>query len=872
MTTQMWAWSTVVDTFDRRGFIARPALVDKLHNGARRPLTVLTAPAGYGKTSLLDEWALAHGGAPMARVTLRRDDTAHTVAARLAAAASELGAGMGFAALRHVPENAQSIGREFEDTLVRYLEALPGRILVVDGLDSPADAPLTDELGSVVERVARNLHVVVTRRSSALMSLPRAALSHVTHLGREDLALTPADVRLLILQVSGRMLTEDQLNALYARTEGWATVVQLAALGLRDTPDAQTYIANFTAVDRHIAAFLDAEILSFLPEEERRFLMRTSMLEELNGPLCDAVTGERGSTTLLASLERRGLVVRRAHDDGNWFAAHLATRDLLRHELRLAHPGAEQVMLGKAATWHLDHGQVQSAARYLIEAEDWDSLIQLVDHCGRACFSNSSAAEIVEWLDAIPGTADAGEPLLPLRRAYLCTMMGRTPQAEQELHALEGHVLSAGQRVVIEGLRASWAFLDSTPRAAMRAANATLDLLDDEVRADAIPDVFGATSAVSLRMNAQGSRARAHWLSGESDRPRHEFLKLARRRDASPVWRVRNVSALALLEAWAGNLGLALRRARKSLAIAEANGLMDYPAVLDAKLAVAHVHRERGDLYRADELLQETLHMVSLWRRPHTLAIHAVESALWHLAAGDPARGLRVIDRVRTSGERRPPPAIDHRLLATEALLLVALGDVHAAETALQEGAIIAPQVGAAAVQTAFAHGDLAAALERHHRWTLEGGTPRLRLDHELWAAILEFQCGRRRQGLKRFTAVVEDAEQEGHVRLFLDSGPAAETLLHARLRANPTPYLRHLVGFVGPGPQATRGHTIAGLSERELEIVRFLPTPLSSAEIAAQLYVSLNTLKTHLRTIYRKLGVHTRPAAISKAQELGLA
>jgi LuxR family maltose regulon positive regulatory protein len=246
-----------------------------------------------------------------------------------------------------------------------------------------------------------------------------------------------------------------------------------------------------------------------------------------------------------------------------------------------------------------------------------------------------------------------------------------------------------------------------------------------------------------------------------------------------------------------------------------------------------------------------------------------VERALWHLAARQPERGLAELDRIRSYGDPPLPPAIEgHRQMA-EVRLLLASGNIDRATAALADDVgELSPEVRGAAVQCAIVGHDLSRARRLLDGWPPEG-EPRARRERELWTAIMYAESGLRTRALQRASTVVADATAAGHVRLLLDAGRPAERLLRALWHAAPTPQVRHLVHVAETAPDLSMSH---GLSERELEVVRFLPTRLSTAEIAQQLYISLNTLKTHLRTIYRKLEVDGRREASRRAQDLGIA
>jgi len=376
-----------------------------------------------------------------------------------------------------------------------------------------------------------------------------------------------------------------------------------------------------------------------------------------------------------------------------------------------------------------------------------------------------------------------------------------------------------------------------------------------------------------LVMMAATSRARALWCLGEIAASRQALLAGATHSEAYPLWFIDNLGSLALLEAWAGNLSAARRQGTEALAVATTAGLLEHPAVLDVRNALAHVCRQRGDQRRAADLLAESAGVLARTPRPITSAILTAERALLYLAAGQPEEGLSGLAHHRAERELTPPPIVDARLRAIEARLLLSLGDLDHAEAVLEESPDVSlcPELSAAGVQAAVARRDLDLAGSLLDKWVIDEAQPSHGLQHRLWSAVVAFENGDRRTAVQSAAAVVAAAGRQGDIRFFLDGGRPVERLLRAVLHAGPQPHAERVLRAARRAHGAPPGDA-AGLSRRELEVVRYLPTSLSSAEIAERLYISLNTLKTHLRTIYTKLEVTNRREAIEHAKDLGIA
>ncbi len=855
--------------------LRRRRLLRRLDVALEVPLTVLVGPAGAGKSVLARQWVGDQRHVPTAWVQLERETDAAHVAAGLVAGATRLGADVGDAVRDWAYERSAVLGRRFARALASSLESIGDALLVLDALDAPDAPALVRELEALVADLPANIHVLVTRRGRGVGARHRRQRAPAVVVGGTELAFDHGEARLLVRREAGRTLSTRQVDLLLERTEGWAFGLQVAVGALRGTGDPDAAIDAVRGDVRRIAAFLDEEVLDRQPPRVRRFLLRASVLDGLTGPLCRAVVQDQVSDVILRRLERDNVFVRRGPSGDGRYRLHGLFRELLRSELRRTDPEAEGRLLDRAASWHLRRDEPDAAASYLVAAERWDQVVDLLDRYGRRLFERGMVPELLRWQESMPlGGCRRRHQIL--QRAYLLTMSGRTRQADELLHDLDGSA-TKGEQLVIDALRSAWAFFDASPAPVLSAADAVAAAVTNGPALD-VPDVLGLTAPADLVYIARGSRARASWYSTQVATAWSDLLMLAADRDAYPPWRVHVLGALALLEAWAGRLHAADRHARVARAVAAGNGLLHHPAMHDPYLAIAHVRCERGRLGAAEDALARARATVQRVRRPVATVLEAVELATWCQVTGEAQLGIAGIRAHRSASEAPAPPIIEDRLRAVEGRLLVALGETEQAALVVAAAPRpLSPELTAVATQVAFLGGDRAAARCHLDSWKVGDEDRRSRLARDLWTAILDFYDGRRGSALRRAARVVADAAGDGQRLLFLDAGPPGRRLMRSLLQHGAAPAVGSLVealtGTVAVGVVAPEGSPpVQAFSLREQEIVRYLPTPLSRAQIAARLYISMNTLKTHLRMIYRKFGVSDRQGAVRRAQDLGMA
>ncbi len=769
-----------------------------------------------------------------------------------------------------------AMGDEFVARLVGVYDALPEMVLVIDGFDELEPSSLRQDVLTFIAQTAPHIHFVAAIRSQA--AVPQIArdielANDVAYLRESDLLFDYDEARDLLLRESRRRLDDADVSALVERTEGWAVGLHLAALSLRAAEDVAGWVDGFGGADEYVASYFTDVVMPQQSEEMQVFLLTTSVLDRLNGPLCDAVTGATDGMTMLHLLGDRSTLRRKPGTDT--FVHHRLFREYLRSRFHSTDPQGVKQVLGRAADWHLEHENVEEAVRYLIAAHDWERVLDAVATAGRGMYEQGRPAVALAWVEAVPPAVRESRHEVMLQHAVLRAMAGESLGAEEILRRLgDPRSLPPGVRAVAETLRSSWVEAHLAPDAVIEAADNALAILDT-LRADELPDVFGITSARDDRVMASASKARAIWYLGDVGMARVALEGLLEDGEMYRAWRLNILGTLALLEAWNGRFGIAEQYATYAFRIAgESRQTEVHPSLVNAYLAMAHVALERNDPQRAELVLGEAFDAtIRASRFPMSLALHAVERAHLELSYARPRAALECL-RETEKGQPRLPPLIGSRLRALKARALLGLGEPKLAERALDLD-VVEPtvEVAATAVQLALARNDAVTGRQILASWPRDGGSWS-DLNCALAQALVDDAEGNRRESLDGMAEALAAAEPEGHVLLFLDAGPRAQRLLRALFHARPTSYLRQLVRpeqaappVIGPATSELR----TPLSERELLVLRYLPSRMTHAEIAAQLFVSVNTVKTQVRSIYTKLGARGRKDAIDRAEELGL-
>ncbi|GID79345.1 transcriptional regulator [Paractinoplanes deccanensis] len=836
--------------------VERPALCDRLTEGVRGPVTLVTGVAGGGKTQLLASWVRGRPvDWPIAWITVESDDAFWVY----------LVEGLRRAGVP-VPELVPSAagvgaGRALLTRLAGVLAAQPTPVvLILDGVSQlPGDRWATG-LEFLLEHTD-NLRVVLAGRWDPPLPLHRYRLAgRLREVRTADLAFTEAETTRL-LDLHGVALAEPRLRALLAHTEGWAAGIRLCACALQASDDAESLIATITGDESTIAEYFSAEVLRLQPPEVRRFLLETSVLDTFTPELAAAVTGRFDASRLLSGLTRENAFVQSVGEGAHVYRYHRLFAELLQAQLAWAEPDRVAELHQRAAAWLAEHGRVEEAVEHAVRAKDWSTAATMVieDYAVARLVIEGSAGRLGRLFAGLP--QHLAHPETVVVRAAIAYGDGDRLRAAEQL-AYAGKLLSLHGSACGDGLTLA-CFLMRV----LLVRGADPQRLDDLVPvARTFLSVAPADRLArhpELPALLRAAEGMAHSDVGMVDRAMEALTDAASLTPAgSESLRVDCLKHLALLEAHRGRLGRAETYAQQALDLAAQCGLAGPGA---AEAALAWVALERYDVEAADR---------------HLRAAHPLCGA-----AGDPlaaaAYTLVKARRLQTRGEQRAalttlaagavpeaPAWLRSAIVLGHCRLLIGSGQVSEAAAILAPYPLPRP-AEVAVVDAALAHarGD---AIRAHEvaRTVADAARVPAPVAIEAWLLLAVLaadadDAGAAREALRRAMRV---AAPDGHRRPM--------HLVRAQLRR----VLRadeqfHWLGAepVAEGPAAAPPAVVEPLSRRELDVLRGMAEMLPTEEIAARMYVSVNTVKTHVRSILRKLSASRRNEAVRRARQLNL-
>src|SRR5438270_3071465 len=899
----------------RPNVVFRPRLIERLNDGLHGKLTLIAAPAGFGKTTLVSEWVegIERPRARTAWLSLDEgDNDPARFLAYLVAALQTIAANIGEGVLGLLQSSQPPPPEAILTALLNEITTLPDHfVLVLDDYHVIDAKPVDIALTYLVEHLPPQMHLVIATREDPQLPLARLrARGHLTELRAADLRFTASEAAAFLNQVMGLNLSAEDIARLSDHTEGWIAGLQLAALSMQGHQDVPGFIRAFAGDHRYIVDYLVEEVLQRQPEAVRSFLLQTSILDRLSGPLCDAVTGQEEGNARLEALERGNFFVVPLDDTRHWYRYHHLFAEVLSARLLAEQPDQGSTLHRRASAWYEQHGSVADAIRHALAAFDFGRAADLVELAVPAMARSRQEATVLGWLKALPDELVRARPVLSVHYAGALLLHGvlegveaRLRDAEQWLDrktdmGASSALAPAAEMVVVDeeefrGLpgmiaiyRAAIALALGNVADTVTYARRALDLVpeDDHHR----------------RGSAAGFLGLAYWTRGDLEAAHRSYAECM-----ALVQRSGHISdaigcsiALADIRISQGRLREAMSTYERGLQLAAEQSALPLRGAADMHVGMSELHRERDDLHAATQLLLRSKELGEHTGLPQNRYRWCVAMAHIRAAEGDLAGALDLLHEAERLYMGDFFPYV-RPIAALRTRVWIAQGRVgEALDWAREQGLSVHDDLS---YLHEFEHITLARMLLA--QYTSDRAVRFLReamglLERLLQAAeagertgsmieILVLQAlAHQMQGdipaaLAPLERALSLAEPEGYVRVFVDEGPPMAVLLEAAAKhgdpawgaGNAPNYVRQLLTAFGSASDRTpvKQVLIEPLSERELEVLRLLGTDLNGPEIARELVVSLNTLHTHTKNIYSKLGVNTRRAAVSRAEELDL-
>ncbi|WP_370370924.1 LuxR C-terminal-related transcriptional regulator [Catenulispora sp. GP43] len=849
-------------------------------------MTIITAPAGSGKSSLLRSWAdRQEPGHRLAMVQVQQEPDAQLFWLAVLNAVHGLAQDLDLRTTEEMPPVASPdfSGEAVVDRVLHQLSDLPGRVsLLIDDVHELTSPEVLTQLTRMLTRLPDNVHVILAARRDLPLRLHRLRLDgQLAELRAAELRFTEDETRTL-LKASGIALSDAATARLHERTEGWAAGLRLAVLSLSGHPDPERFVAEFSGSDRTVAEYLVAEMLDRQPQDVQDMLLRTSILTRVSGDLADVLTGRPGSERILLDLEDANAFVVSLDTERTWFRYHRLFADLLHLELRRIHPDEVRGLHRRAAAWFTDAGMTVEAVRHTQAAGDWPAAATLFADHAFGMMLDGQQETMQSLLEAFPPPSTADLPELSAVRAMLDLWRGRLDDAAAHLAATTSCITEAPpKRPAKADATVSALSLELARRRGDLAEvlrHAELLNAPPAPPASAEEVALGADLRVLALMNLGIVEA---WSLGLADGARHlaEAVELAQF-IGRPYLEVAGLAQLGFATKLR-SFTEARRICEQAIALAEQHGWDTAPILAPALVALACTQVFNGEFGRCEDTLAQADEALRADAGADIGVLHRLTKGLLHLARGrlseaeaEFAAGYELQTRMSH------PHALGGYVAAWLAATRARLGTVDEARAFLAGlDATLAGsgEVSNARAVIALATGDPAAALEATAAVT-EGTVPVAHattiVEADVLAGLAYQALGapdRARQSVERALAA---AEPERLILPFVmaDAGELLRTV--PRQRSAYGVLLTDVLDVINGSARVTTAASagpVPDLSATELRVLRYLPTNLSRPQIAGELSVSVNTVSTHVRRIYAKLQATDRSSAVRRARELHL-
>lgn len=869
----------------RPDLVERPHLFSRLTAGLQCKLTLVTAPAGFGKTTLLSAWCSQHNP-QIPHAWLSLDDNDNDLLRFLAYFVAAL----------------QLISPALSQQLTPLLRALPPppiealltitinllmRVpqpfcLILDDYHAIKAQPIHDALSFLLEHLPPHMHLFIASRSEPPLPLIRLrAQGQLNELQASDLRFTLDEVATFLQQVMELDLSLSQIKELDAHTEGWVAGLQLAALSLQGQHNVQQFLATFNGSHRYIMEYLTGEVLQRQPAHIRDFLLYTSLLDRLNGPLCSAVTGQSDGATTLSYLEQANLFVIPLDEQRHWYRYHHLFAEVLRVQLQQTQPELVPRLHIRAANWYEEHALLSEAMHHIQEAHDEERAACVIEQHAETMMMIGESVLLLHWCRQLSEESLRNHPNILIYYAASLISIGQLNAAERYLQLARESidqlkVVPEISREAIQELKGLY-FLCQTARAGYRGdVPETLEFAEKTRRF--LPEKSSLRSLIPASLGA------AYLYTGDFMRANQAFTDAMNQGFSTHHMHsaIASMAGQGYMQQTEGHLHQAAETYRQVIQIGSSQGDQVITGISMAYTFLSELYYEWNDLDVAEQHAREALQLGQHWGYAPTLSHSYTIQAYIQLARGNKAEALAYMQHAAQIVHEHNLPQNALIVEAYQAWLQQQAGETEAA--ARWANAVLERQQTDLSypydlehtflAQILFVQGDM---LRLHD--LLSRLLPAIETSgrQRLLLAVLVLKVhflqaqGKQEQAITLLEHILTLAEPEGYIRTFLDWGttllPLLRHILHRGTTATLRTYIHTLLDATGATETILTPENI--LSEREIAVLHCVAAGKSNQEIAQEFVVALSTVKTHLNNLYSKLGVHSRTQAIARAKEL---
>ena len=869
----------------RSKVVLRSRLIERLNEGLHSKLTLISAPAGFGKTTLVSEW-VAGCERSAAWLSLDQGDNDPTrFLIYVVAALRTIEANIGKRVLGMLQSPQPPPAESILTALLNEIASLPRDIvLVLDDYHVIDSKPIDFALTYLIEHLPPQMRLVIATREDPDLALARLrAGDQLTELRVTDLRFDTTEAAEFLNQVMHLTLSTDDIAALETRTEGWIAGLQLAAISLQGQKDVTSFIKSFTGSHNFVMDYLVEEVLQQQSDSVQTFLLRTSILDRLCGPLCDAVLLDRSASgqETLEYLEQANLFIVPLDNERLWYRYHHLFSDLLRQRLNqsttssASSPGKERMSVNelhiRASEWYESSGLEIEAFHHATAAKDYERAERLIEGKGMPLHFRGAVSPVLNWLASLPTTVLDALPSLWTSYASVLLVTGQTTAAEPKLQAAEAALKDAEPNEKNRDLIGRIAAIRAT---AATSQNQIETIIAESRRALE----YLHPNNLAFRTSTACKLGYAYHLLGNRAAAKQAYTEVVSIGQASgnTIFTLLATIGLGGLQEAENNLYQAAQTFQRVL---QELGDPPLPFASEAQLGLGRICYEWNDLDAAKQHAQQSGQLARQIEHNDRIVTCEIFLARLKLAQGDVAGATAILSEaaqcVRQNNFTHRMPEV----AAAQVLTSLRQNKLEAAANLVQTY-----QLPVSNARVSLASGDSSAALaalEPFRREVEAKGWEDERLKVMVLQAVALYAHGEKNNAMQLLGETLALAEPGGFIRIFIDEGsPMAELLSEAAVEGVMPAYVARLVGAFEAEKQASASIShrtptpqplIEPLSQRELEVLQLIADGLSNREIAARLFLAEVTVKGHNQRIFGKLQVQRRTEAVARARELGL-